>query len=119
MLSPEHAGPADADDDAHLTARRTGKELTEGDDLRKRILVEPFTSLHEFGIEVAEMRDRTAERAEPEPQKGREDLAGPAPRGHQLVALHDDCGDLAIELRELRITLVEARSLRTLHDVHM
>ena len=64
---------SEADDDADLAARRTGKELAQSDDLRKRLLVEPTAALNKFRVEITDMCDRAPEmrlpRGEGTPQK--------------------------------------------------
>ncbi len=57
-----------------LAARRARQRLAETDKVRVRLLVEPASALDVFTAEVAEMRDRSTERRQPEPQRDEEDL---------------------------------------------
>jgi hypothetical protein len=57
----------EADPDADLARRRTGQKLAERHQVGIAGLVDPAPAHHEGVAEIAEMRDRPAERGEPEP----------------------------------------------------
>jgi len=65
-----------ADADAGLTARRAREKLAERDDVGVGRLVEPAAPLDKLGSEIAEMRNRPAERGQPQPQKDAQHLGG-------------------------------------------
>lgn len=67
-------GTQEADRDTDLAARRTRQRLTEGDDLGVRRFVEPLPANDVLTSEVAEVRDGSTERGEPEPERDEEDL---------------------------------------------
>jgi hypothetical protein len=54
----------DAQREADLAGGRTGQELAKRDDVGVAAFVQPFPALDEFRPEIAEMRDRAAERGE-------------------------------------------------------
>lgn len=66
---PGIAGAREADRHPDLAARGPRQELAQPDEIRIRALGEPAAPRDEFGAEVAEMRDRAAERREAEPQE--------------------------------------------------
>src|SRR3954470_2840297 len=70
----------DAKREADLAGSRPRQELTERNDVGKTALVQPPPALDEFGPEVAEMRDRPAERCEAQFEEGGENL-GDGARG--------------------------------------
>lgn len=57
-----------------LAARRARQELAERDDVGVGHLVEPAAPLDKLDAEIAEMRDRTAERRQPQTQKDAQHL---------------------------------------------
>ncbi len=69
-----NARPPRPDGDAQLAAGRTRQELAEGHQVREALLVEPATALDVLPSEVPDVRDRPAERGQPQPQRRREDL---------------------------------------------
>ena len=71
----EHPGPARADRDPDLAAGGPGQELAERHEVGEGGVVEPAAPLDVLAPEVAEVRDRAAERRQPEPERDREDLA--------------------------------------------
>src|SRR5581483_7606163 len=74
--SPEIAGAQQPDRESDLAARRTRQELAERHQVRIVRIVEPAPALDELGTEISEMRDRTAEAGEAEPQERQQHLAG-------------------------------------------
>jgi hypothetical protein len=52
----------EADGDADLARGRPGQELAEPDQIGEALVVEPAPPVHELLAEIAEMRDRPAER---------------------------------------------------------
>ena len=64
----------DAEREADLAGSGTWQELAERDDVGVAALAQPFPPLDEFGPEVAEMRDRSAERREAQFEEGGENL---------------------------------------------
>ena len=81
-------GAGQADADADLAARRTRQELAQRHEVGIGRLVEPAAALDELLPKVAEMRDRSAERGEPEPQEGDEDFAPRRPCPELAHRLH-------------------------------
>ena len=80
------AGPHDADRDPHLATGRPREELTERDEIRVRVLGEPLPLAHVLVAEVAEVRDRPAERGEAEARRHPEHLEH---RALRAPASHD------------------------------
>jgi len=72
----EQARAEDPEGDAHLAARGPRQELTEGHQIGVCLLVDPLASDDVFVPEVPEMRDRSAERREPQSSGGGQDLEG-------------------------------------------
>ena len=70
----EQAGAHHAERDPDLAARRAGQELAERDEVGVGALVEPAAPHDELVAEIAEVRDRPAERGEAQAQRGAEDL---------------------------------------------
>ena len=64
----------DAEREADLAGGRAGQELAQRDDVGVAAFVQPFPALDEFGPEVAEMRDRPAERCEAQFEEGGENF---------------------------------------------
>jgi hypothetical protein len=64
-----------ADRQAHLAAGWTRQELAERNQIGVGTLIEPPAPSDEFFTEVAEMRDRAAERCQPQPKKDEQNLA--------------------------------------------
>jgi len=60
----------DAEGEADLAGSRPRQELAERNDVGITAFAEPFSPFDEFRPEVAEMRDRPAERGEPELEEG-------------------------------------------------
>ena len=78
-MDAEPAGetrPAHAERFADLTAGRSRQDLRQRDEGGVDHLVEPTPLVDELGAELAEMRDRSAERGQAVAQKGGEDLPG-------------------------------------------
>jgi hypothetical protein len=67
-------GAQQADRDPDLAARRTGKRLAEPHDVGERRFVEPLRADDVLAPEVTEVRDRSTERGEPQPQRDAEHL---------------------------------------------
>ena len=67
-----------ADRDAELARRRAGQQARDRDQLCELLLVEPFATLDVLGAEVPDVRDRAAERREPEPPGNPQNLRGGA-----------------------------------------
>jgi len=70
----------DAEREADLAGRRPRQELTQRNNVGIAAFAQPFPPLDEFGSEIAEMRDRPAERREAELEEGGENLANAACR---------------------------------------
>ena len=70
--------------EADLAAGRAGQELAERHEVGIARLVDPAPAQHELVAEVAEMRDRAAERGQPELEEGAEHLARRAGRGRAV-----------------------------------
>jgi hypothetical protein len=70
---PPRADPADAD--RQLAAGGAGQRLAHGHELRERVVVEPPQPIDERRALISQVRDRTAERGQPEAQRCDEDLA--------------------------------------------
>ena len=64
----------DAEREADLAGSRTWQELAERNDVGVAAFAEPFPPFDEFRPEVAEMRDRPAERCEAQFEEGGENL---------------------------------------------
>lgn len=77
---PFHARPKIADADTDLAARRSRKKLTQGDEVGIAVLGHPPAPFNEFRTKIAKVRDRAAERGEPQTQENEEH----APRGAAL-----------------------------------
>jgi hypothetical protein len=75
---PAGAGPHEADQHPGLARRRARQHRAERDDRGEGALIEPLPALDEFAAEVADVRDRAAERRESETQEDPEDVAHPA-----------------------------------------
>ena len=78
-MDAEPAGetrPAHAERFADLAAGRFRQELRQRDEGGVGRLVAPTALADELGAELAEMRDRSAERGQAVAQKGGEDLPG-------------------------------------------
>ena len=71
---PEEARAQDSERHPDLAARRAGKELAQGDEVRVARLVDPAPPDHVLLPEVAEVRHGPAERREAEPRGGEEHL---------------------------------------------
>jgi hypothetical protein len=71
---PGEAGAQSTDADADLTARRSRQKLAERNDVGVGRLVEPASPLDKLGPEIAEMRDRTAERSQTQAKKNAQHL---------------------------------------------
>ena len=103
------AGLLEADSDADLARARSRKHLAQGDEIGEAALLRPGTAHHELFAEVADVRYRTSEGREPEPQEGEEDRRGGRPcflaPGGLRVLLH-----ASRQLRSLR--LVNSRESR-------
>jgi hypothetical protein len=80
----------DAEREADLAGSRPRQELTERNDVGVAALAQPFPALDEFGPEVAEMRDRPAERCEAQFEEGGENL-GHGARGLFRHAVQLQC----------------------------
>ena len=76
----EHAAANETDADADLAAGRSRQKLTERHQIGVALLVEPMAAHDIFIVEVAEMRDRSAERGEPEAQRDGEHFDRPRTR---------------------------------------
>ena len=72
----ELAGPVNADRDPDLARRRAGQEGRQRDQLAELLLTDPAATRDVLGAEVADVRDRAAERRQPEPEGGAKDLPG-------------------------------------------
>ena len=70
----QQPGPQDPEPDPDLRAGRAGQELAERDQVGERRLVDPATPRDVLGPEVADVRDRPAERGQSEPQRDPEHL---------------------------------------------
>ena len=68
--SAEQAGAQDADRHADLTAGRAGQELAERDEIGVLRFVDPAPPHDVLVAEVAEVRDRSAERGEAQTHRG-------------------------------------------------
>src|SRR6516165_3407707 len=68
------AAPQQADGETHLARGRPGQELAERDQIGVALVVEPAPPVHELLAEIAEMRDRSAEGGQPEPQERGQDF---------------------------------------------
>jgi hypothetical protein len=79
------AGAKKSNRDADLGAGWTGQELRQRDEVGVGLLVEPFAALDEFGAEIAEMRDRPAERSQTKAEKNAEYLAQTRMRPWRLL----------------------------------
>ncbi len=62
-------GPHQPNREAGLAARRSRQELAQANEIGKGLLVEPAAADNEFLAEIAQMRDRPAERGKPQLQK--------------------------------------------------
>ena len=81
----ERAGPARSDRHPELARRRPGEQVRHGDELRKRLLVDPPAPLDVFVAEVPDVRHGAAERGQPEPQRDAEHLGRAAPSRQSRV----------------------------------
>ena len=72
----EQARAEDPEGDADLAARGPRQELAEGHQIGVCLLVDPLPPDDVFVPEVAEMRDRSAERREAQSSRGGENLEG-------------------------------------------
>ena len=70
----EQAGSQNTDADADLTARRSREKLAERNDVGVGQLVQPASPLDKLGPEIAEMRDRAAERSQSQAKKDAQHL---------------------------------------------
>ena len=70
------AAAQDAERKADLARRRSGQELTEGDEVAVACFVDPLAAQNELVAEVSQVRDRAAERGQPEAQKDQQHLDG-------------------------------------------
>jgi hypothetical protein len=80
-VNPSHAAQRaersraqEPDRDTDFAARRTGKRLAERHDVGVGRFVEPLPADDVLAPEVTEVRDRSTERREPEPQRDAEHL---------------------------------------------
>jgi hypothetical protein len=71
----------------HLARRRPGQELTQRDQLGVAAIVEPGPALDELGPQVAEVRDRSAERQAAEAQERQSQLTEPGPLRSVVVGV--------------------------------
>ena len=74
------AAAQQADGETHLARGRPGQELAERDQVGVALVVEPAPPVHELLAEIAEMRDRSAEGGQSEPEKRGQDFT-PASAG--------------------------------------
>jgi len=108
-----------------LAARGPGQELAERDDVGVSRFIDPFAALNEFGAEIRQMRDRSAEARQSEAQehpehfqKGTSSLRGRGPgfgahkgsplrrRGRELGNVSDS--ERLFDLCDLRHRVLEA-----------
>src|SRR5262249_25463645 len=61
-----------------LARGRAGQELAQRHQIGIGLVIEPFAAHHELVTEIAEMRDRAAERGQAKSQKDAEDFPGGA-----------------------------------------
>jgi hypothetical protein len=72
--SAEPTGSAQPERHAHLAAGRPRQELAERDQVGVAAIVQPAAPLDKLAAEIAQMRDRPAERREAKPDKCSQDL---------------------------------------------
>jgi hypothetical protein len=70
----EHSSPPRADRDPELAARRSGQCLGQCDEVGEGRLIEPVPLLDVFAAEIADVRDRPAERGQAEAERRAQDL---------------------------------------------
>lgn len=66
--------PHQAERNADLTARGTGKELAEPDDAGIGRLIEPLAAFHKLFAEISQMRNRTAKTRAAQPEEHQQNL---------------------------------------------
>ncbi|BBP99931.1 hypothetical protein BSFA1_50600 [Burkholderia sp. SFA1] len=72
--SAEPPGPEQADGESNLAAGGSRKELTQPDQVREPLVVEPSATLDELPAKVADMSDRAAETRQSQPEKDPKNL---------------------------------------------
>ncbi|MNT66993.1 hypothetical protein D3C72_2051020 [compost metagenome] len=95
----QHAGPPralQADRHAHLAAGRPGQELAHRDQIRIGVVVQPAAAVHEFGAEIRQMRDRTAERRQAQAQENQEHFQPGPPSGLRARIGGGSAGDVFV-----------------------
>ena len=74
--APQVAGPDPADADPRLARGRPGEELAEGDEVGEASIGKPAPPLDVLVVEIPEVRDRPAERRQPQSGRRCEHLEG-------------------------------------------
>ena len=72
------AGARQSDGDTHFAAGGPGQKLAQRDEIDVCFFIEPSPAYDEFLVEITEMRNRSAEACQSEPQKHGQDLAAVA-----------------------------------------
>lgn len=75
------SGAVQADAEPDLARGRAGKELAQRDQVGVGAVVHPASAFHDLGAEVAQVRDRSAEGGDAEPEEDAEHLPGGASHG--------------------------------------
>ena len=101
----------DAEREADLAGSRPRQELAERDDIGVAAFAEPFPPFDEFRPEVAEMRDRPAERREAQFEEGGENL------GHGARGLFRHAIQLQLRLKIAGTDNVTKRLGRPGHEI--